>query len=120
MVPLRISIASHSPLMQQAAAKLAELIDRSPLRDPQVPIVASMKGSILTTAEQVRAHLSEQMTSPVEWVGSVREMVAQGVDTFIEIGPGEVLSRLIERISDVKALSLSDEGVARLGIVSRD
>ena len=56
------------------------------------------------------------MVAPVEWVGSVREMVANGVDTFVEIGPGQVLSRLIRRISgDVKAISLNDAVVALLG-----
>ncbi len=116
VVPLRISIASHSPLMQQAAAKLAELIDRSPIREPQVPVVANIAGQVLTSAEQIRDELAAQMVAPVEWVGSVRQMVASGVDTFVEIGPGQVLSRLIKRIShDVRAVSLSDIGAATLG-----
>ena len=54
VVPLRISIASHSPLMQQAALALAELIDRSPLRDPQVPVVTNIAGQVRTTAEDIR------------------------------------------------------------------
>jgi [acyl-carrier-protein] S-malonyltransferase len=116
VVPLRISIASHSPLMQQAAARLAEIIDRSPLRDPQVPVVTSMAGQVRTRAEHIRAELATQIVAPVDWVGSVREMVANGVDTFIEIGPGQVLSRLIKRISsDVRTVSLNDAVVALLG-----
>ena len=116
VVPLRISIASHSPLMQQAAARLAELIDRSPLKDPQVPVVTNIAGQVRTSAEHIRTELASQMVAPVEWVGSVREMVANGVDTFVEIGPGQVLSRLIKRISgDVKAISLNDAVVAILG-----
>ena len=116
VVPLRISIASHSPLMQQAAARLAEIIDRSPLRDPQVPVVTNIAGQVRTSAEHIRAELESQMVAPVEWVGSVREMVANGVDTFVEIGPGQVLSRLIRRISsDVKAISINDAVVALLG-----
>ena len=116
VVPLRISIASHSPLMQQAAARLADIIDRSPLRDPQVPVVTNIAGQVRTSAEHIRAELTSQMVAPVEWVGSVREMVAHGVDTFVEIGPGQVLSRLIRRIStDVKAISLNDAVVALLG-----
>jgi [acyl-carrier-protein] S-malonyltransferase len=116
VVPLRISIASHSPLMQQAAARLAELIDRSPLRDPQVPVVTNIAGQVRTSAEHIRTELASQMVAPVEWVGSVRAMVANGVDTFVEIGPGQVLSRLIKRISsDVKAISLNDAVVALLG-----
>jgi [acyl-carrier-protein] S-malonyltransferase len=116
VVPLRISIASHSPLMQQAAARLAELIDHSPLRDPQVPVVTNIAGQVRTSADHIRTELATQMVAPVEWVGSVREMVANGVDTFVEIGPGQVLSRLIKRISsDVKAISLNDAVVALLG-----
>lgn len=116
VVPLRISIASHSPLMQQAATRLAEIIDRSPLRDPQVPVVTNIAGQVRTSAEHIRTELATQMVAPVEWVGSVREMVANGVDTFVEIGPGQVLSRLIRRISsDVKAISLNDAVVALLG-----
>jgi [acyl-carrier-protein] S-malonyltransferase len=116
VVPLRISIASHSPLMQQAARRLAELIDRSPLRDPQVPVVTNIAGQVRTSADHIRAELSSQMVAPVEWVGSVREMVANGVDTFVEIGPGQVLSRLIQRISsDVRAISLNDAVMALFG-----
>ena len=56
------------------------------------------------------------MVAPVEWVGSVRQMVAYGVDTFVEVGPGQVLSRLIKRISgDVRAISLNDAHIALLG-----
>jgi [acyl-carrier-protein] S-malonyltransferase len=120
VVPLRISIASHSPLMQQAAARLAEIIDRSPLHDPQVPIVTNIAGQVRTSADHIRSELASQMVAPVEWVGSVREMVAHGVDTFVEIGPGQVLSRLIKRISgDVKAVSLNDAVVALLGTPDR-
>ncbi len=116
VVPLRISIASHSPLMQHAASRLAEIIDRSPLRDPQVPIVTNIAGQVRTSAEHIRGELAAQMLAPVEWVGSVREMVANGVDTFVEIGPGQVLSRLIRRIStDVKAISFNDAVVVLLG-----
>jgi [acyl-carrier-protein] S-malonyltransferase len=116
VVPLRISIASHSPLMQHAATRLAEIIDRSPLRDPQVPIVTNIAGQVRTSAEHILSELASQMVAPVEWVGSVREMVANGVDTFVEIGPGHVLSRLIRRIStDVAAISLNDAVVALLG-----
>jgi [acyl-carrier-protein] S-malonyltransferase len=119
VMPLRISIASHSPLMQQAAMRLAEIIDNSPLRDPQVPIVTNIAGQVRTSADHIRGELASQMIAPVEWVGSVREMVANGVDTFVEIGPGQVLSGLIRRIrSDVKAISLNDAVVSLLG--SRD
>lgn len=109
VVPLRVSVAAHSPLMQQAASRLAEVLDRIQLRDPQVPIVANVAGQLLTSTEEVRRELTQQICARVEWVGSVRGMIGTGVDTFIEVGPGEVLSRLIRRISsEVRVLSLTD------------
>jgi [acyl-carrier-protein] S-malonyltransferase len=115
VVPLRISIASHSPLMQQAAMQLAEVIAALQLRDPVTPIVANIQGRILTTAEDIRQHLASQLCLPVEWTNSVREMIESGVETFVEIGPGQVLSRLIRRISrDVRAMTLGDDELSRL------
>jgi [acyl-carrier-protein] S-malonyltransferase len=115
VVPLRISIASHSPLMQQAAMQLAELIASLQLRDPVTPMVANIQGRILTTADEIRQHMVSQLTLPVEWTHSVRGMIESGVDTFVEIGPGQVLSRLIRKISrDVRAMTLSDNGLTKL------
>lgn len=115
VVPLRISIASHSPLMQQAALQLAELIASLQLRDPVTPMVANIQGKILITAEDIRQHMAAQLCLPVEWTHSVRGMIESGVETFVEIGPGKVLSRLIRRISrDVRAMALGDDEVARL------
>lgn len=112
VVPLRVSIAAHSPLMQQAATRLAELLDRVQVGEPQVPVVANVAGQLLTSADEVRKELAQQICMRVEWTRSVREMIAAGVDTFIEIGPGPVLSRLIRRIStDVKAHNLTDREV---------
>ncbi len=106
-IPLNISIASHSPLMQQAAEQLSVLLSSIHIRDPQVPIVANIAGQILTSAEEIRRELSQQLCLPVEWTRSVGAMLERGIDTFIEVGPGQVLSRLIRRISpDVSALSL--------------
>lgn len=106
---LAVSIASHSPLMQQAGTQLSQLIGNIKLTDPLVPLVANITGQALTTAEEVKRELSEQLCKPVAWVASVREMVEGGVNTFVEIGPGQVLSGLIRRISDdVQVLKLDD------------
>ena len=115
VVPLRISIASHSPLMQQAALQLANVIASIELRDPVTPMMASIQGRILTTAEDIRQHMVTQLELPVEWTHSVREMIESGVDTFVEIGPGQVLSRLIRKISrDVRAMALGDSELSKL------
>ena len=114
-IVLPISIASHSPLMQAAAGVFAELVAKVPFSDPQIPIVANISGQIMTSAEEIRRELHDHLLRPVEWVGSVREMIAGGVDTFWEIGPGQVLTRLIQHISgDVQALNLSDAEIAKL------
>lgn len=121
VVPLRISIASHSPLMQTAAVRLAEALDHAHMHDPRVPIVANIAGQVLTSTEHIRDELANQMVAPVEWVASIGEMVSRGVDTFVEIGPGHVLSRLIKRISgNVTTVNLNDAAVARLGGDERD
>jgi [acyl-carrier-protein] S-malonyltransferase len=115
VVPLRISIASHSPLMQQAALQLANVIAAIELRDPVTPMMASIQGRILTTADDIRQHMVTQLELPVEWTHSVREMIESGVDTFVEIGPGQVLSRLIRKISrDVRAMALGDTELSSL------
>lgn len=112
---LPISIASHSPLMQKAAVLFAELLANIQMRDPEIPIVANITGQILTSAEEIRRELHDHLLRPVEWSRSVGEMIENGVDTFLEIGPGQVLSRLIKRIShDVSALSLGDADIAKL------
>ena len=65
-----------------------------------MPLVANVTGTVMRTADDVKRELSEQLCKPVAWVASVRQMVEEGVGTFIEVGPGQVLSGLIRRISD--------------------
>jgi [acyl-carrier-protein] S-malonyltransferase len=114
-VILPITIASHSPLMQRAAVLFAEVLANIPFRDPEVPVVANITGQILTSADEIRRELHEHLLRPVEWTHSVAGMIERGVDTFFEIGPGQVLSRLVKRISDdVRAISLGDADIARL------
>jgi [acyl-carrier-protein] S-malonyltransferase len=112
---LAVSIASHSPLMQQAALHFSELVNRINLRPPQVPLIANISAQALTTVEDLRAELSEQLTRPVQWTRSVQAMVSQGVDTFVEIGPQQVLSGLIRRIiPEARPITLTDTEVVRL------
>ena len=112
---LAISIASHSPLMQQAALRFNELVSRINLRPPQVPLIANISAQALTTVEELRTELADQLTRPVQWTRSVQAMMAQGVDTFVEIGPKQVLSGLIKRITpDARPITLSDVEVVKL------
>ena len=114
VVRLPISIASHSPLMARAAAQFAELVARLPLRQPRVPVVANITGQILTSADEVRRELADHILKPVQWTSSVIEMVRRGSAEFLEIGPGQVLSGLIRRISaEVQVITLNDREIAR-------
>ena len=115
VVRLPITIASHSPLMARAAAQFAELVARLPLRQPRIPVVANITGQILTTAEDIRKELADHILKPVQWTASVLEMVTLGSAEFFEIGPGQVLSGLIRRISrEVQVVNLSDREIARV------
>jgi [acyl-carrier-protein] S-malonyltransferase len=112
---LTVTIASHSPLMQQASQHFSELINRIHLRPPQVPLIANISAQALTTVEDLRAELSAQLTGPVQWTRSVQAMVAHGVDTFIEIGPKQVLTGLIKRITpDSRPINMTDAEVVKL------
>lgn len=109
---LEISIASHSPLMERAGQQFAELVSRLPLREPTVPIVANITGQVVTTVDDIRKEIAYHVLQPVQWTSSVREMINAGVGTFLEVGPGNVLSGLIRRVrSDVKVLSAKDFGL---------
>ena len=115
VVRLPISIASHSPLMARAAAQFGEIVARLPLRQPRIPVVANITGQILTSADDIRRELADHILKPVQWTSSVVEMVARGSAEFLEIGPGQVLSGLIRRISqEAHVVTLSDREVARV------
>ena len=106
-MPLRVSGAFHSPLMDDAAREFSRLVADTPVRDPRIPVVANVTADSVADADTVRAIISRQMTSPVLWTASVRRMVANGVSLFVEVGPGEVLTKLIRRISaDARAVSV--------------
>ncbi|MBC7232410.1 MAG: ACP S-malonyltransferase [Chloroflexi bacterium] len=98
VVPLAVNIASHSPLMGPAAASFAAILDGLTLKKAQVPIVGNVTATALVEPADIRRELVQHLTSSVRWVESVRYMIAHGVQTFIEIGPKDVLSGLIKRI----------------------
>jgi [acyl-carrier-protein] S-malonyltransferase len=108
-IPLPVSGAFHSSLMDQAQAGLAEAVESLHFRDPVVPIVANSTGQPLTTAGQVQEELVSGLCHCVQWKNSVRYMVGSGVSHFVEFGPARVLASLIKRIDrDVQAVTLSD------------
>ncbi len=107
VLPLKVSAAFHSPLMQEAAAGMAQALADAAVADLQTPLVANVTAQPIEQAAQVRHELVEQVVSPVQWIASVQQMVQQGVDTFVEIGAGAVLTGLIKRIApDARVVNL--------------
>lgn len=98
VVPLPITIAAHSPLMATAAAAFAGAVDSTPLQPPSVPVIGNTTARPLTTPEAVRDELVAQLTGSVRWTESMRYLRAQGVERFVEVGPGDVLTGLMKRI----------------------
>jgi [acyl-carrier-protein] S-malonyltransferase len=100
--------------MARAAAQFADLVARLPLRQPRIPVVANITGQVLTTADEIRRELADHILLPVQWSASVVEMIKRGSTAFLEIGPGQVLSGLIRRISqEVQVVTMSDREIAR-------
>lgn len=109
-VLLPVSAPFHSPLMKPARERLQPLLEAAAFSDPAVPLVANVDARAVTDGGTARVRLVEQVDSPVRWVDSVRSMVADfGVETFVEIGPGAVLSGLGRRIEpDTTQASLAE------------
>jgi [acyl-carrier-protein] S-malonyltransferase len=108
-IVLPVSVAAHSPLMAEAADGMRRVLADVPFRDPALPLLANADARPITTAEGARAELVEHLTAGVDWVAAVDRMTAAGVTTFIEVGPGRVLTGLIKRIApDTEAIALDD------------
>jgi [acyl-carrier-protein] S-malonyltransferase len=117
-LPLAVSGAFHSPLMQPAADGLSSMIQELSFINPEVPVIANTSAKPLTDSQAIKEELMRQLCSSVRWQSSVQYMIDQGVTTFIEIGPGNVLSGLLKRINkDIKSLNVGT--VAELGNMAR-
>jgi len=97
-IPLDVSGAFHSSLMHYAVEGMTQALAQFSLRDPIVPLVANSTAKPLTSASEIIAELINQLCRCVQWQRSVEYMVGAGVSTFVEIGPGQVLTGLIKRI----------------------
>jgi [acyl-carrier-protein] S-malonyltransferase len=98
VIPLNVSGAFHSPLMENAVDGLRDTLDALEVRSPDFPVVSNVTAEPVDQAESARELLVRQLTSPVRWVDSMRTMRTAGVEEFLEIGPGNVLSGLLRRI----------------------
>ena len=98
-LPLSVSGAFHSPLMEPARVELAKAIDRTEVHTPRCPIYQNVTALPETDPQRIKDNLLQQLTSPVRWTQSVKNMIADGAVAFKEIGPGAVLQGLVKRIS---------------------
>ena len=97
-IVLPVSVAAHSPLMAKAAEGMRDALRGIPFYDPSPALLANADGRPITTAEGARAELIEHLTAGVDWIRIVERMAAAGVSTFVEVGPGRVLTGLLKRI----------------------
>jgi len=108
-IPLQVSGAFHTPLMESAADGMSQIIATLTFHEPAIPIIGNTTAQTLTTAELIKEELLRQLCNGIQWQRSIEYMVNEGVSSFIEIGPGKVLSGLIKRINkDVKTLNIGD------------
>ena len=98
-LPLAVSGAFHSPLMEPARIELGKAIETTEIVEPVCPVYQNVTGRPETDPEAIKKNLLDQLTSPVKWTQSVKNMLVEGADHFIELGPGNVLQGLVKRIS---------------------
>jgi [acyl-carrier-protein] S-malonyltransferase len=99
VIPLKVSAAFHSPLMIHAAEGMARAIEAAKIQALRVPLIANVTAEPLLSAEDVRRETVAQVVAPVRWIASVQRMAHDGVASFLELGPGKVLTGLIKRIA---------------------
>lgn len=108
-VVLAVSAPFHSALLAPAARELAAELARTPMKEPEIPVLANVNASCHTTVESIRDLLARQAASPVLWTGCVRKMQEMGVTHIVECGPGRVLTGLVRRIApEIKWANIND------------
>lgn len=115
-VPLKVSGPFHSPMLVGAGEKLAKELEAVAVHEIQVPYIANVTADYVSKTEDVKPLLEKQVSSSVKWQQTIERMLADGVDTFIEIGPGKTLSGFMRKINrDVKVLNVEKvEDLAKL------
>jgi [acyl-carrier-protein] S-malonyltransferase len=109
IIPLAVSIAAHSPLMKHAQIEFTQAVQLTPFSTPKIPIIGNVNARPLYTINDIQDDLQAQLTHRVRWTESINYMISEGVNMFIEIGNGTVLSGLVKRINkDVSTSTLSN------------
>jgi [acyl-carrier-protein] S-malonyltransferase len=108
-IVLPVSVAAHSPLMAEAAEGMRAVLADVEIHDPSTTLLANADAHEIGTADGARTELIEHLTAGVDWVAAIGAMTAAGVTTFVEVGPGRVLTGLIKRIApDAEAIPADD------------
>ena len=106
-MPLKVSGPFHSKMLTGAGEKLGEVLEDVEIHDIQIPYIANVTADYVTDKTQVKELLTKQVSSSVRWQQSVERMLADSVDTFVEIGPGKTLSGFMRKINrDVKVVNI--------------
>jgi [acyl-carrier-protein] S-malonyltransferase len=109
VIALQVSGPFHSALMKPASEKLSEVLANIAIADAEVPVIANVTAKEMTSANEIRERLIQQLYSPVLWEDTIKYLLEKDVDTFIEIGPGKVLSGLVKKVHRrAKTYSISD------------
>jgi len=96
--PLKVSAPFHSSLMRKAKENLACYIENINIQDSQIPIICNVTADYIKTKEEIKDALIEQMTHPIKWADIIKKINSEGINYFIEVGPGNVLKKLIKQI----------------------
>ncbi|ASZ61347.1 ACP S-malonyltransferase [Bacillus subtilis] len=116
-ISLEVSGPFHSELMKPAAEKLKEVLDACDIKDADVPVISNVSADVMTEKADIKEKLIEQLYSPVRFEESINKLIAEGVTTFIEIGPGKVLSGLVKKVNRrLKTIAVSDPETIELAI----
>ena len=109
IVPLKVSAPFHSSLMRKAKDNLASYRENVNIQDPQIPVICNVTADYVKTKEEIKNALIEQVTHPIKWVDIIKKMNSEGINYFIEVGPGNVLKKLIKQIlPKVKVYNVCD------------
>jgi [acyl-carrier-protein] S-malonyltransferase len=116
LIPLKVSGAFHSALMEPVIAEFSKIVSNVKFRPPVIPVISNVTARPVTDVDSVKKELVKQLRNCIQWQGSVEYMMHSGVTTFYEIGPGRVLSGLIRRInSELQTFNISGiEDIAQL------
>jgi [acyl-carrier-protein] S-malonyltransferase len=102
VVKLAVSIAAHSPLMESVAAEFAEAVAAGQFTTPRMPVYGNVGAAPLETVTEIQQELAFQLTQPVRWTDSIQQLIADGAQTFVEVGSGSVLTGLLKRIDQTR------------------